>query len=453
MPKDDEDRALDQSERLRPAPTRDSSVKLGQPRSYYNPASKHRHIAAPLNQSDRCLSDDNIRAGRLARPLSGPLIDKSIGAKSLETLGESLESKGNPNTTFVTRRRSRPVSQEISPRSVSVSTEELIDDPIRYRKGSGSRIAELQMSLGMVPESGANHSRPISPLTTSRSSMLNSITESDPVLDQSASSSGARQPPSRQESVSSTYARSESSSVGPHPDFPLPPSELLLENVPPAVPVNNVPVGAVPEIPEDIQKTMSQIKRASDSMPELDAIGPSSNPMSPRLLPTPPIEPVPISGSPSPNGTPPPPEPDTELLPNSYFQPQLIAKLRLVDSDNAENENSSSSSNEEQISDVILKHERNILHLTQIKEELIVVYRNNEELGEEIGNIIKNKCPKTVVSSYLIFNEDIESQFSLMSKLSGRLLRVESSLKEEHDPATREALEQKYKALKGCVNK
>ena len=241
-----------------------------------------------------------------------------------------------------------------------------------------------------------------------------------------------RSPPSRNESVisSSSYARSESSSVGHNPDFPLPPTEGDLANLSRNAETDSPDVfDSHCDIPEDIRRTMDKIKRSSDSAGEESL--PDSAPI------------------------PPPPEPNTDLLPNSYFQPQLIAKLRLV-TDNASSDNASeqeSTSSEEQISDVILKHERNILQLTEFKEDLIDVYRKNEEIGEQINQVIKNQCPKSVVSKYHLFVEDIESNFNLLSKLSGRILRAEASMAEQHhDSSTRDALAQKLTALRAQMS-
>ena len=67
--------------------------------------------------------------------------------------------------------------------------------------------------------------------------------------------------------------------------------------------------------------------------------------------------------------------------------------------------------------------------MANLKEEVILGYRDNESFGESVNAIIKDKCPRNIVSKYMLFVEDIESNFKLRSKLAGRLMRAEASLK------------------------
>ena len=449
VPNDEEEcHMADQSQPLRPT-------------SYYNERTQHRHIA--LKPRDRCRSEENMNFHQhheRLRNIEKRIICNDRNSTNIITTTTTTTTHSRPahshnnvcksmeilreHDSRLDDRRNRPQSQEILPEPLSTSTEELLNRTaeqycIRPRKSANrgcvtASIAERKLQLGMLPDgSKRNTSQSPTFLTSSRTSILNSIIESHddkesahfrPICPDSevitASSSAQprleRSPPSRQESnisVGSSYSRSESSSVGPHPEFPLPPTEneLMAAHEVPSIPS---PSDLTPNVPDDIQKTFDQIKRSSDSPPE----------------------------------EPPPPEPDTGLLPNSYFQPPLMAKLKLGESEDKDSEQESTSS-EEQISDVILKHERIILQLTEFKEDLIDVYRKNELIGEQINIVIKNQCPKSVVSKYHLFVEDIESNFNLLSKLSGRILRAEASMSEQHDETTREAIIQKFAALKG----
>ena len=67
--------------------------------------------------------------------------------------------------------------------------------------------------------------------------------------------------------------------------------------------------------------------------------------------------------------------------------------------------------------------------MANLREEVILGYRDNEAFGDTVHTVIKEKCPRNIVSKYMLFVEDIESNFKLRSKLAGRLMRAEASLK------------------------
>ena len=424
------------------------------PISYHNERTQHRHI---LKSRDRCRSEENMNMvrnqqsvrPRLSDQYANPARNEPVYQQSdpINPVYKSMDMLLEDQTTPNVRVNRRPASQEIIREPLSNSTEELVNrlgNQYRPRRSenrdtlTAKTIAERKVALGMTQLQERDTQRdspssrsPASPTFTSgsRSSILNSILESENQesdttfrpIDASKSSNQIHRNESRISNASSTasrISRSDSSSVGHNPDFPLPPTqtELFAANVSPVtVPEEEIDL---PEIPEDIQKTFDQIKRSSDSPPDEETPAP-------------------------------PPEPDTGLLPNSYFQPEFVARLNLETTATSSDKEGSENSDSEPVSEIILKQERHVLQLTEIKEDLIDEYRKNEIIGEQINSIIKNSCPKTVVSKYHLFVEDIESNFNLHSKLSGRILRVEASMNEDHDNATREALNQKFAALKG----
>ncbi|CBY39036.1 unnamed protein product, partial [Oikopleura dioica] len=317
-------------------------------------------------------------------------------SQSMEVLREE-EPQNNAFGQNITQRKARtPVRTN--------SEEDNNSTPNSSRRGSS--IADKIRALGLSQE--ALRSTTTSPAMTASRGTLDSISENNAMPElQNSSSSFFRPIRSSSESLNRSHSSLAEESF---PDPPPPASETRLDRQSSL----EIPV----EIPSEISGIFDKIKRASTDPPEEDS------------LPT-------------------PQEPDACLLPKDYFDPSGLLKLNEKDANNIDD----SDSDETSLSDVIMQHEKRVLDMANLREEVILGYRDNEAFGDTVNTVIKEKCPRNIVSKYMLFVEDIESNFKLRSKLAGRLMRAEASLKNgSHDLATTEALKQKYQVLKSQMS-
>jgi len=374
--------------------------------------SSQSQLASPFRSSnqrqlmklDRCRSAENMTQLQKTRSLvnAAPNLKRVNGENnpmnpslSSEVLKEETEDEFGRNVTH--RKNSRTNSEE-----------ENNSTPNSSRRGSS--IADKIRALGLSQEALRS-----SAISASRGT-LDSISENNAAPENNSSSNLFQPIRSSSESLN----RSQNSLDCLKSDFPDPP-KFLSETQNSETRLGRESSLEIPvevEIPSEISGIFDKIKRASTDPPEEDSL-------------------------------PPPEEPDACLLPKDYFDPSGLLKLNEKDANNVDD----SDSDETSLSDVIMQHEKRVLDMANLREEVILGYRDNEAFGDTVNSVIKEKCPRNIVSKYLLFVEDIESNFKLRSKLAGRLMRAEASLKNgSHDLATTEALKQKYQVLKSQMS-
>lgn len=365
-----------------------------------------------LMKLDRCRSAENMTQLAGSNP-SQRLVNAAAAAPIRRDCSYDSSNQLNPSQSMEVLREEEPQNnafgQNITQRKARTpvrtnSEEDNNSTPNSSRRGSS--IADKIRALGLSQE--ALRSTTTSPAMTASRGTLDSISENNAAPDlQNSSSSFFRPIRSSSESLNRSHSSLAEESF---PDPPPPASETRLDRQSSL----EIPV----EIPSEISGIFDKIKRASTDPPEEDS------------LPT-------------------PQEPDACLLPKDYFDPSGLLKLNEKDANNIDD----SDSDETSLSDVIMQHEKRVLDMANLREEVILGYRDNEAFGDTVNTVIKEKCPRNIVSKYMLFVEDIESNFKLRSKLAGRLMRAEASLKNgSHDLATTEALKQKYQVLKSQMS-